>query len=323
MVQSLKPIKTHFSKKDISNTKTLIQKAKRITLLTHFKPDGDGISACAALSHIFEKLGKKVETIYPNKSEFKIKRKPKNVFINKHKQTPDLIFALDTANIERLYFPKEFEPIKLINIDHHISNSLESDYNFVDANASSTCEILTILLSHWLSEEMDQYCAQCLLFGILADTQVFHTQAVSPEILKISAQLMELGADFYELKTELLSTKNPKIIALWGDVMSNIKNSKSGKAVWAIIKSSDLKKHDVQIPSLIGFNNFLSQISGVDVTLLFYQRNDGKTKVSLRSKKTDVNKLAAKFGGGGHKNAAGILSDIAIDKLVKELTKGL
>ena len=125
------------------------------------------------------------------------------------------------------------------------------------------------------------------------------------------------------MKSELLVNKDPKIIALWGKVLSNIKVTKSGKAVWACITQQDLKKYKVKISSLVGFNNFLSQICGVDMTLLFYQIEFGKTKVSLRSKKTDVNKLAAKFGGGGHKNAAGIMSDKPMKQLIKEITSKL
>ena len=301
----------------------IIKETKEITLLTHFKPDGDGISACAALEYILKKQDKKIETIYPNKSEFKFKLKPKNLLINKHKQTPKLLIILDAATYQRLYYPPEFKAIPVINIDHHVSNKINGQYNFVDINTSSTCEILFDLLKKWDIKLIDKYVSECLLFGILYDSQVFYTQSTFSETLRVCAQLMDLGANLYKLKTELISNKNPKIIKLWGKIMSNIKISKNKRAAWACIKQSDLKEFKLKLSSLIGFNNFLSQISGVDITLFFYQTDSGKTKVSLRSKKTDVNKLAAKFGGGGHKNAAGILSDQPINKLIKEITQNL
>ena len=312
-----------FSSKLLQNAWSEIQKAKSITLLTHFKPDGDGISGCAALEHILNKLGKKIETIYPSESLFKFKRNPKNLLINKHKQKPDLLIAVDTANYERMYYPDQFKKIEMINIDHHVSNSLEGKYNFIDPNSSSTCEILFILLEQWNAKLIDKYVAQCLLFGILYDSQVFHTQSVYPQTLRVCAELMECGADLYQLKTELLVNKDPKIIALWGKVLSNIKITKNKKAVWTSITQQDLKKYKVDVSSLVGFNNFLSQICGVDITLLFYEPELGKTKVSLRSKKTDVNKFAAKFGGGGHKNAAGIMSNKPISQLIKEIVSKL
>jgi phosphoesterase RecJ-like protein len=312
-----------FSAKSLQSVWREIQKAKSITLLTHFKPDGDGISGCAALEHILNKLGKKVETIYPNESLFKFKRKSKNLLINKHKQKPDLLIVVDTANYERMYYPDQFEKIVIINIDHHVSNSIEGKYNFIDPDTSSTCEILFVLFEKWCEKLIDKYVAECILFGILYDTMVFQSQSIYPQTLRICAKLMEYGANFYQLKNELLANKDPKIFALWGKVLSNIKISKSGKAAWACITQDDLKKYKVTPTSLIGFDGFLSQISKVDISLIFYQTEFGKTKVSLRSKKTDVNKFAAKFGGGGHKNAAGIMSDVPMAKLIKEITSKL
>ncbi|MBU4269848.1 bifunctional oligoribonuclease/PAP phosphatase NrnA [Candidatus Dependentiae bacterium] len=301
----------------------LINNVNKITLLTHYRPDGDGISACCALESFLEKLGKQVETVFPNNPEFQFKRTPKIVYINKHVITPELLIAVDTANYERLYYPKEFKNIPIINIDHHISNTIKGKYNFINANTSSTCEILFDLLKYWNKNLIDKYIAECLLFGILYDSMIFHTQSTYPATLRISAELMELGADLYKLKTELISDKDPKIINLWGKVLSNIQISKSGKAAWAKITQDDLKKNNLSIASLIGFNNFLSQISGVEYTLLFYQTESGQTKVSLRSKTEDVNKLALPFGGGGHKNAAGILSNEPIDSLIEKITSNL
>lgn len=309
-----------FSDEDISKALKLIKKSNNITLLTHFRPDGDGISACAAFEDILLRLNKKVETIYPNKAEFEFKRIPKNIFINKHKQKPDLLIALDTANYERLYYPKEFNNIPFINIDHHISNSLKGTYDFVSGNTSSTCEILFELIKEYNIDLINKYTAECLLFGILYDSNVFQTQSTYPSTLRVSAELIELGADLFKLKTELISDKDPKIINLWGKLLSNIQITKSGQAAWAKITQNDLKKEKLTISSLIGFNNFLSQITGVEYTLLFYKTRDNKTKVSLRSKTKDVNKLASQFGGGGHKNAAGILTNEPIDQLIKKIT---
>ncbi len=325
MDQSLKDQKKNkpslqFQPSRIKKAWLKIQQAKKITLLTHFRPDGDAVSSCAALSYILNKLNKKVETIYPNKPELAFKRNPKNLIINKHKQKPDLLIALDTANYERMYFPKEFAKIPLINIDHHISNSLEGTIHFIKKETSSTCEILFELIKAWDIKLIDKYAAECLLIGILYDSLIFHTQSTYPSTLRISADLMDLGANLYKLKTEITANKNPKIINLWGNILSSIKITKNKKAVWACITQNDLIKHNLELNSLIGFSNFLSQIAQIDITLLFYEMKSGETKVSLRSKKTDVNKLAAKFGGGGHKNAAGIVSDIPIKKLAKEIT---
>lgn len=298
----------------------LIKASKNITLLTHSSADGDGISACAALDATLIKLGKNTETIYPDKPEFSYKRQSTNLFIGEHKQTPDLIIAVDTANYQRLYWPTEFKNIPLINIDHHISNSLNGKFNFVNPAASSACEELCVVLQSWDASLMDKYIAECLLFGILYDGQIFHINSINPRTLNISADLMQHGANLFELEKELLSNKKPNIIIFWGKILSNVKITPSGKAAWAVITQKDLQALGLTLTSLIGFNNFLSQICDVDVTILFYEKEDGKTKVSLRSKTTDVNEFAKQFGGGGHTNASGISSDKQIDLVVEEVT---
>ena len=138
-----------FDPKVVAAAWELIKKSSKITLLAHYKPDGDTVSACAALDIILRRLGKTVETVYPTTPEFNFKRQPEKVFINEHSQTPDLLIACDTANFDRLYFPEAFQTIPLINIDHHVSNTIDGVYNFIDPDSSSACEILYSLLLAW------------------------------------------------------------------------------------------------------------------------------------------------------------------------------
>ncbi len=301
----------------------LMKQSDKITLLTHHNPDADGMSACSALASILEKMGKQIETIYPNTPEFPLKRISSNVLISKHNQQPDLLIACDTANYDRLYFPKSFELIPLINIDHHISNSLNGVCNIIDKDVSSTCELLYNLLMIWDESCIDIFVAENLLLGILYDSQVFHTQATTPKTLRVSADLIERGANLFQLKAELLANKSYTIIKLWGEILLNVQVSRNRKAAWVSISQNDLERHNLTLSSLIGFSNFLWEMSEIDITLVFYEMSSGQTKVSLRSKESDVNKFAARFGGGGHKNAAGILSDRPLFDFMNDVTRDL
>lgn len=303
-------------KQAINRAWELIQEAHTITLLTHKDPDGDGVSACAALDYILTKHGKIVETIYPNKAEFDFKRQPKSSSINAHKQLPDLIIACDTATYSRLYFPESFSKLPLINIDHHISNAINGTVNLVSKNSSSSCEDLFIIISTWNEALIDHYTAQCLLFGILSDSLIFQTNATTPRTLRIAAKLIECGANVCALKTELTEHLDSTIISFWGHLLGNISISPDKKAAWIAITQEDLKTRNLTLASLTGFSNFLSQLSGIDITIVFYENEKGDTQVSLRSKRTDVNALAKNFGGGGHINAAGITSDKPIKELI-------
>ncbi len=320
MAQSLK--NNNFNNEEVKNAWESIKKANSITLLTHVNPDGDAISACAALELFLESLDiKQIETIYPNHSahEATTKRKPKNLLVNSHKQIPDLIISLDTATYERFYYPEEFKSIPLINIDHHISNSIRGKYDFVDYNASSSCEILFCLMKQWYEEKITSEIATRILCGILYDSQNFRTQNTTQKTLQTAANLIDLGASLFTLQREIFSNKDPLLISFWGHLLNTIKISKNKKAVWNTITQEELKKRNITTDSLAGFNNFLSLISNVDMTILFYEAEDGKTEVSLRSKTTNVNNLASNFGGGGHKNAAGIQTEKPIKDVEKEL----
>jgi phosphoesterase RecJ-like protein len=316
----MNPTAPSYSHEAVSKAWRMIEQATHITLLTHDKPDADGISACAALDHLLAKLGKTVETIYPSTPERDQSRQARTVFINKHQQIPDLIIACDTANYKRLYYPDAFKSIPLLNIDHHISNSIAGTCNLVNAAASSTCEELVLIIRAWGPLLIDTQIAECLLFGMLYDGQVFQTQAITSTTLRLAADLMDRGANLYELKTELLTDKDPKIIKLWGAVLSSIRISANGKAAWARITQADLHAAGVGLPGLVGLVNFLNQISEVDVTALFYEKDANCTKVSLRSRTADVNAVAAKFGGGGHKFASGIEMNKPIDEAIALVT---
>lgn len=312
-----------FDKKDIDRAWELIKNAKKITLLTHFKPDGDGVSACAALSEVLLDIGKEVEAVYPNEPEFEFKRKPARVVLGEHVQHPDLLISCDTANYDRLYYPDDFQNIPMINIDHHVSNSINGTVNFVDAQASSAAEIVFRLLNEWNSSCITKSVAEALLIGILYDTQIFRTQSTHVSTLRVASDLIDKGANLFELKTELLSNKNPEIIKLWGLLLERIRFSRDKTSTWTYLTQADLKEFGLQLSSLIGFNDFLSDISQIDVTAMFYEIETGETKVSLRSKTRDVNQLAKQFGGGGHKNASGILSKKPLDQVMQEVTAEL
>ncbi len=301
----------------------LIDSVSRITLLTHVKPDGDGISACAALDHILTHRGKLVETVYPNNPEFDFKRQPKKILLKTHTHFPELIISCDVANLDRMYMPTVFKSIPLINIDHHVSNSVTGTLNFIVPQASSTCEVVYDLLTLISPTLIDTYTAECLLMGILYDSQVFHTNNTTAKTLQIAANLIELGADMHQLETELLSNKNPRIIKFWGNLLSNVQFAYDNQVAWIAITQKDLQTMGLTLSSLVGFSNFLWQMSDIDITILFYETEDKKTKISLRSKKSDVNAIAQTLGGGGHKLAAGILLDSTIEKGIEKTIQAI
>ena len=180
-----------FSTTDISAAWNILQQARHIVLLAHYKPDGDAISSCAALDEILRSYQKKVTTIYPTEAEFTVKHQPENILINNHKEIPDVVISLDASTYNRIYYPDEFKSIPFINIDHHISNELKGTYNFVSTSTSSTCEVLYNLLSEWCPDRISKKVAECLLFGILTDTNRFLWPSTTAQTLQTASFLVD------------------------------------------------------------------------------------------------------------------------------------
>lgn len=314
--------KATYSAKEVALAWQLIESAKKITLLTHYKPDEDGVSACSALAYILEKMGKTTETIYPTALEYPINRQPGNVKINSHSMVPDLIIACDTATYKRMYYPKEFTNIPLINIDHHTSNSVNGTYNLINPDASSTCEDLFYLLQQWAPQHIDTFVANCLLLGILYDSLMFRTSSTTTRTLATAIQLIDRGADMPTLKIELRAHMDPHIIPLWGKALSRVIIAPDESFIYTHITQNDIKDLGLKkFQATDGLCNFLADITRADISIIFYETETKQTKVSLRSKKRDVNELAARFGGGGHPNASGILTDKPLFEFMGEVVK--
>ena len=310
--------KYHLSEESLRSAWDLIVAAINITLLTHYKPDGDALSSCAALEHVLRRHGKKVETIYPGGTPDQVPHSPSPLHNNSHTVVPDLLIACDTASADRLYLPESFAAVPLIVIDHHVSNSLgdRATHTFLTPAASSTCEVLHYLFAEW-GEEIDERLAEILLYGVVSDTQCFRTSNTSGETLAVAGDLVSRGANLYDMAGSMTQRDNPAIISLWGDLLGSAEHNH--RAIWTTCTQKQLRNHNLDDSALAGVVNQLASMSTIDIAILFYEQEDGKSKASLRSKNTNVNALANQFGGGGHVRAAGLSSDESLAVLVDKV----
>ena len=245
-------------KKKAFDALNLINKANNITLLTHRSPDPDGISSCFALEKILSPLGKNIETIYPNEPNEKIIIRPNREKIASFSINPDLIITLDTASIERLYWSKSFKNTPLINIDHHISNNIKGEINIVDPTISSTCELVYLLINEW-NFSIDKSIAEALLYGLLYDTQSFYIPTTTKQTLFVAGNLIEKGANLYELQTALEQNLSPQIITLWKEILENIQFSSTKKTSWCFITYNQLRKKKPETIISFRFYKFFSK----------------------------------------------------------------
>ena len=297
--------------------KKAITTAHVITLLAHQKPDPDALGACTALSLFLKREGKKTEIIYPGHGRDPLPYEIADLRENCHTFIPDLIISCDTPVKERLYFPEEFEGISHINIDHHLFNTMPATIQLVDTATTSTCELIERLFSSW-NTVISPAMAEALLFGIMCDTLNFKVPGTNAATLRTAANLIDAGANLTTLNRGFIVHHNPKVLSLWGALLASVQHTADNSVIWAVCPDALLAAHGLNDQALNGFVALLAQTLSNDISILFYCHG-GKSKASLRSKKSNVNAIARHFGGGGHLLASGITSPLPLDTLVKEV----
>jgi len=239
----------------------------------------------------------------------------------KEKRLYDAAIFLDVPNTKRASWVSTFIKgmnIPILNIDHHISNTLFGNINYVDKEASSACECIYSILKALDIEPTLNIC-KYLATGIITDTGMFSFKNTSAKTFKICSELSISGVNFYSLSNHLYNTKSLESIQLLSSVLSTIK-LKSG-TVFIQLSQKMLEESGAKEEESEGFINFALSIKNTKVAVFFREKANGETRVSLRSKdeKIDVNLLANKFGGGGHKKAAGFRSKKNARELEQEI----
>lgn len=286
-----------------------LKKIKTLALTGHVRPDGDCIGSILALYNY-------VKSVFPDiEARIFLEAPPKKLnYLNGFKDvegefpedyTPDLIICLDAADKERLGFTQLlFDKAKMsLCIDHHITNTLYAGENHVEAEASSTCEVLYGLLQ---KDNIDKAVAECLYTGIIHDTGVFRHSCTSPKTMEIAADLMKRGIDFGYIINEGFYTKTYLQNQITGRALLESVTFADGKCLFSSINKKIMDFYGVSGQDLDGIVSQLSSTEGVELAIFLYELEPSVYKVSMRSHHiVDVSALAKFFGGGGHVRAAG------------------
>ena len=287
----------------IQSIKNKLHKAKKPLIASHIRPDGDAIGSIIGLGLVLKNANKDPQLVLsdglPAKYRFLAGSQDVSNSIN---EDYDLVIALDCADPTRL--GKGFTDIPIdINIDHHIANSGFGRLNLILPEKAATAAILAGIL-HQMDFIIEKDAASALLMGILTDTIGFRTSNVSPETLRISAGLIETGADLSDLYEKSLVSQSFSACQLWGFALSRL--VRCGEIIWTSILLKDRQAVNYSGRDDADLTNILSAVENTKVSILFNEQNNGKVKVSWRSgSEVDVSKIAMSFGGGGHPPAAG------------------
>lgn len=288
-----------------------INKAESIVILTHESPDGDAIGSSLAMKWALESLGKKPDVIIPEYSRmFKFLPGTEQIKEYSKLERYDLAIALDCANLKRLVGNEHFENAKkTIVIDHHGSNNMYGDLNYVNPVSPACCEIL-IGMFEYFGIEITKTIGSCILTGIITDTGGFQYPATTAETFEFTAELLRKGVNVSEIYKKVLQTKSKANFELSKRVMNRMEILEDGKVTFTYITKKDEEEVEAEPGDHEGLVEIGRNIEGVEVAIFIRQREDGEEayKVSMRSSEyVNVSDVCLMFGGGGHPRAAGAL----------------
>lgn len=309
---------------------TIINDNRNILILSHKRPDGDSICSQAALFMVLNQNGFNPYIINQDAVPEMFHFIGIDRYINSHMNgfKADLAIFLDSANRERVgddvisQLDNLSQTVQCINIDHHTSNDHFCNCNLVRENASSTCEIIYSLIKQ-MGFNIDKEIATALLTGMITDTGFFKFGNVGPPTLMLAAELLDKGADMKRIAREIYMNRPIEKMHLISTVIERMEVV-DDKA-YSFITENDFSRTGARSEYTDGIVNQILYIKGIEASVLIIE-DDGNVRVSFRSKgsKYDMNKIASKFGGGGHVNAAGAyIKNISIKDAVKKIKSTL
>ncbi len=311
-----------FSTSELSEIQKLLIPENKIVIITHYNPDGDAVGSSLGLKHFLKAKGLNADVIVPNDFPKFLKWMPesKQVIITDYKRkiageaiyNADVIFILDfnashrSGNLVGPWLEKA--RAKKILIDHH---QQPDDFDFVysDVTIPATSQMIYHFIEG-LGEEnlVNQDIAECLYTGIMTDTGGFRFRSTSATTHRITAKLMENGADPAMITSKTWDTNTVSRLHLLALILGRIEVVKDGKVAILWLKRDELKEFGFQKGDTEGFVNYGLSIMGTQVSAFFMEDlYEDFIKISFRSKDhVDVNQFSRTyFQGGGHINAAG------------------
>lgn len=289
-----------------------IQKNKRFLITAHVNPEGDSLCSQLAMKELLESLGKTAVIVNHDEvpGHYRFLPKVESILTKADPALSfDAVVVLDCPTMKRVGRVAQLFPpgTPVINIDHHISNENFGTYNWVDANASSAGEMVYRLFKE-MNIPINKEAALFLYIAILTDTGSFNYDNTSSVTHEIAGELLGYGLDPSAVSENVFERRSVEDIRFLGMVLATLTVNKAGDVAYLEITRKMLEETGADMAKVEGVVNYARSIHSVKIAILFKEdlHDDDRINVSFRSKAgTDVNKLAAHFGGGGHTKAAG------------------
>jgi phosphoesterase RecJ-like protein len=315
--------------KTSSKLVTLIKNGKSFLITGHINPEGDSVGSTLALALGLKKMGKKDVTVLSRDPVPEVLRFLPSAGLIRQKpprKEYDVLIIVDCNMMERTGF--DTLPAKRTAIvDHHVlpaATARSAFYKSVEAHVidphAAAAGLLVYNLLSDLKITLDKKIATNLYTALLVDTGGFRYSNTSPEALKIACHLVEAGARPWDIAKEVYESIPYKSMSLLGRSLSTI--SKKGDIAWMTSTQNMFETTGTKAEDAEDFVDYPRKVKGTRVAVYFRQDAKNTFKLSLRSKDgVDVQKIAKRFGGGGHKAAAGCKVKGSLEEVQKKVFK--
>ncbi len=287
-----------------------LRRRSAFVMVSHVKPDGDTLGAGLALGLALKQLGKRVAYFQQDSVPRNLRFLPEADLVSRElpADLPDdtLYVFCDMSDWRRA--GEHLPPVareNMLDIDHHLGNSLFGALNFVLERECSTGTVVMHLL-RVLGTPIDDRIATCILATIMTDTGGFMHSNTTAEALELSAELMRHGADKEEITEEIFLRKRVAATKLLGSIIEAMRFEHEGRYCYSHVDDAMLARTGADGEDTEDVVNTLLGQDGVDVAALF-KAIEGEIRVSLRSSgRINVQAAAQRLGGGGHFRASGL-----------------
>jgi phosphoesterase RecJ-like protein len=306
---------------------SVIKETPAWVLVGHVIPDGDCIGSLLGLFWGLDSLGKRVvlglEDPVPPIYRY-LPGSDRLAPLSSVSDLPSAVIFLDCSDEERAgeaALHKLINRSITINIDHHATNPSYGDYNYIDSRAAATAELVYYLLKE-LGVIITPQIAECLYAGLVMDSGRFMYTSTRPETLEVAAELLRSGVDLEKTRIQLFESKPREEVLLLTKALQNLDWDESGRIAWMTLSYDDVAGIGALNLHPEGIINYTRSIAGVEVGLLIREISPGLCKIGFRSKgKVDVASLAARLGGGGHRQAAGASQEGSLEQVTKQVVQ--
>ena len=306
-----------------------IKKSKNIVIVTHENPDGDAVGSSLAMYHALKGLKKNVDIIIPEYAKCFNELPGIDEVIKESDKVYDLAISLDAATDKLLnVWVKYFrEANQRIVIDHHSTNTMFGDINYVDLSAPACAQVVYMLIKHY-RWKITPEIGTCIMAGIITDTGGFQYSGVSRDTFNIAAELLDAGVNISKVYKKVFDTKTKSSFELRRIALDRMEFLEDDKIAFTYITNEDERKVNAGVGDYEGIVSEGRSIEGVEVSIFLHELKDGEFKISLRSNSyVNVSDVCIMFGGGGHIRAAGakMTADPLVirDKVVNEVKRQL